>query len=80
MLMPGEASRPHSLATSGEVYILLSGQGAIYVDDETESVQAGDVVHIPAGARQWIENSGEEQLVFLCIVSPPWDNADEVMP
>ncbi|MBM3322181.1 cupin domain-containing protein, partial [candidate division WOR-3 bacterium] len=54
---PGAGSRPHRLRTS-EVYYILQGQGEVYVADETAKVSAGDAVYIPAGAVQWLENTG----------------------
>ena len=77
MLPPGQASLPHALVSSHEVYIILAGQGRVRVNDDEEEVRAGDIVHIPAGATQCVENTGEEQLIFMCVVSPPWHAEDE---
>ena len=35
-----------------------------------ERVDPGDLVSIPAGAVQWIENTGDEDLVFYAICTP----------
>jgi len=40
-------------------------------------VQENDVVYIPPNSIQSIKNSGEEDLVFLCIVEPTWKPEDE---
>ncbi len=71
------ASEPHSLRTSDEVYIIVQGMGRVHVADETEEVSIGDIVHIPKGDSQWIENISDETLIFYCIVSPPWKREDE---
>ena len=42
----GKTSQPHSLTTS-EVYYILSGQGEMHIDDETQIVSSGDAVYIP---------------------------------
>lgn len=76
IVAPGEASVRHRLRTD-EVYYILSGTGEMHVDDETATVSAGDAVDIPPGSAQWIENTGEEDLVFLCIVDPAWRETDE---
>lgn len=68
---PGAGSRPHRLRTS-EVYYIIRGQGEVYVADETAKVSAGDAVYIPAGAVQWLENTGGEPIEFACIVDPAW--------
>ncbi len=69
-------SVPHRLRTD-EVYYILSGSGIMHIDAETALVSAGDAIDIPPSAVQWIENSGSEQLVFLCIVDPAWRREDE---
>jgi len=73
---PGNTSRPHKLKTS-EVYYILEGEGVISVNDERATVHAGSAVSIPPHARQYIENSGNTDLKFLCIVDPAWRPEDE---
>ena len=73
---PGAASLPHRLRTS-EVYYILSGTGVMHIDDEAADVGPGHTVYIPPGARQFIENTGEGDLAFLCIVDPAWRVEDE---
>ncbi len=74
----GAATLPHRLKTS-EVYYILAGQGMMYVNDEQEAVRAGHTVYIPPDARQYIRNTGDTDLVFLCIVDPAWRAEDEVI-
>lgn len=74
----GQTSFPHSLTTS-EVYYILSGQGEMHIDDECQTVEAGDTVYIPPQAKQFIQNTGTEPLVFVCIVDPAWRQADETI-
>jgi mannose-6-phosphate isomerase-like protein (cupin superfamily) len=74
----GETSQLHSLKTS-EVYYILSGSGEMHIDDETQIVEPGDAVYIPPDARQFIRNSGNEPLVFICIVDPAWRKEDETV-
>ncbi len=76
---PGKASLPHALRASSEVYILLEGEGIMHIDGEQRPVGAGDLVLIPAGARQFIENTGAHNLRFICIVSPAWRSDDEIV-
>jgi mannose-6-phosphate isomerase-like protein (cupin superfamily) len=74
----GQTSTPHALKTS-EVYYILQGFGAIYIDAEMQGVEPGDAVYIPPGAKQFIRNLGTEPLVFLCIVDPAWRLEDEII-
>jgi mannose-6-phosphate isomerase-like protein (cupin superfamily) len=73
---PGETTKPHRLATA-EVYYIIAGAGRMSIDAESAPVGPGCAVYIPPGATQCIQNFGEEDLVFLCIVDPAWRAQDE---
>jgi mannose-6-phosphate isomerase-like protein (cupin superfamily) len=75
-LAPGARSLPHSLKTS-EVYYLVRGTGVMHIGAETATVSAGDAIYIPPGAAQWLENNGESEIEFICIVDPAWRPEDE---
>jgi len=74
---PGKQSYAHYLKQV-EVYYILEGRGLIHVGEETAEVGPGDAVYIPPGASQWIENRGEDELLFIAVVSPPWSNEDDI--
>lgn len=76
VLKPGEASRPHRLETS-EVYYILEGGGEMHIDAESEPVRPGDAVYIPPHSVQYIRNTSDTELKFLCIVDPAWRKEDE---
>ncbi len=76
---PGKASLPHALHNSSEVYIIIEGEGMVHIGEEKQFVKSGDLVLIPAGAKQFIENTSTHNLRFICIVSPPWRSDDEVI-
>lgn len=65
------ASLPHSLNAS-ELYYILNGRGILHINDSSAELNKGDSALVPANAIQFIENIGEEELVFLCIVEPYW--------
>ncbi len=73
----GKASLPHILEKCSETYYFLQGEGKVYVDDEWTEVKTNDMVYIPAGARQYVVNTGEVDLEFLCVVEPAWYAAQE---
>lgn len=75
-LSAGERSQPHKLSSS-EVYYILQGTGRMHIDEEATEVSVGDVFEIPPNSIQWIENSGESDLEFICIVDPAWEAGDE---
>ncbi len=68
---PGQSTKWHSLRTTLERYVILNGEGDVEVGDELpQRVTQGDVVIIPAGVRQRINNTGKADLIFLAICSP----------
>jgi mannose-6-phosphate isomerase-like protein (cupin superfamily) len=76
LVRPGERSLRHRLATV-EVYYFLAGRGIMHVGGEAGSVRRGHAVVVPAGAEQWVENTEDHDLEFLCIVDPAWREEDE---
>lgn len=75
-LVKNTASLPHRLKTS-EVYYFISGQGRMHVDGKSTAVGPEHCVYVPPGATQHVENTGDDDLVFLCIVDPAWRAEDE---
>jgi mannose-6-phosphate isomerase-like protein (cupin superfamily) len=75
-LSKGEVSLPHKLRTS-EVYYILHGRGLMHINDEQSEVCEMQAVYIPPNSVQYIENTGDAELLFLCIVDPAWREEDE---
>jgi mannose-6-phosphate isomerase-like protein (cupin superfamily) len=76
---PGKKSLPHRLTKSSELYYFLEGKGKITVEGKTTKIQKSDIFLVPENAEQFVENTGEKDLEFLCIVSPPWNEAEETV-
>lgn len=73
----GHSSRPHILHQQTEVYIILDGKGEINVDNIKQSFRKGDCFLVSPGGNQFVVNTGETILQFICIVSPPWQEEQE---
>lgn len=73
----GKKSLPHRLVKSEELYYFLEGKGAIHINGEKQTIQKADIVLVPKNANQFVENLGDCDLEFLCIVSPPWNESEE---
>ena len=68
---PGITTAWHSLTGVRERYLIESGVGEVEVGDTPATiVRPGDVVSIPADVRQCITNTGDADLIFLCICTP----------
>lgn len=76
VVRPGHTTASHMLKTS-EVYYIIEGEGIMHINDESEKVHPGAAIYIPPHSRQYIQNSGKTDLIFLCIVDPAWRCEDE---
>ncbi|MCW3134791.1 MAG: cupin domain-containing protein [Methanophagales archaeon] len=77
IVKPGETTLRHRLKTSAEIYYILEGEGIMYIDDEAAAVHSGQAIYIPPHSKQCIQNTGNLDLKFLCIVYPMWRREDE---
>jgi mannose-6-phosphate isomerase-like protein (cupin superfamily) len=72
---PGVTTAWHKLIGVSERYLIVAGTGRVEIDDlEPVEVGEGDVVRIPADTAQRIRNTGESDLVFYAICSPPFES------
>ncbi len=73
---PGVCTAWHRLRDTVERYLIIAGQGRVELgDDLVCQVQPGDVVSIPAGVAQRIENTGTTDLRFHCVCTPRFTQA-----
>ena len=77
-LEPGKKSRLHKIRSS-EIYYILEGNGNLNVDEDTYHLEKDDSVFVPPNSKQFIENTGEGNFRFLCIVEPAWKVTDEIL-
>ncbi len=68
---PKHKTRRHQLLNS-EVYYIISGTGIMHINNEFEPVEKDDTIYIKPGTIQFIENTSDAPLIFLCIVDPAW--------
>jgi mannose-6-phosphate isomerase-like protein (cupin superfamily) len=70
---PGGFVAPHVHEVAEQVYYFLSGAGRAECGDETREVGPGDVMFVPAGARHGLVSTGDGDLCFVVVTSPPHD-------
>lgn len=75
-LEPRKKTLRHRLKSS-EVYYILEGNARLTVDKEVFDIKKDDSVYVPPMSEQFIENTGNEKLRFLCIVEPAWKQPDD---
>jgi mannose-6-phosphate isomerase-like protein (cupin superfamily) len=69
---PGMTTENHFLEGTVEIYYILQGRGTAYIGDQTIAVKPSDLIYIPTGVEQYISNDTDEDLLFLCICTPRW--------
>ena len=63
----------HVHEVAENIYYVLQGKGIVELDGKRHLVEPHMVVHIPAGVRHGIFNTGLEDLIFIVVASPPAD-------
>ncbi len=68
---PGVTTKAHHLDGIQEIYLIVKGEGRLYIGDQQPSnVGEGDVAVIPSGMSQFITNTGKVDLIFYCVCTP----------
>jgi mannose-6-phosphate isomerase-like protein (cupin superfamily) len=74
---PEVTTKLHRVTGTIERYLILEGAGQTHIEGQDDvDVAAGDVVVIPAGIPQSISNTGDDDLVFLCVCTPRFEWAN----
>ena len=76
LLQPGRTTIPHRHLGSEELYHVLSGLGRMRLAGKEYDLAPGDTVRIAPGELHSLANTGEEDLVILCLCTPPYDHHD----
>jgi quercetin dioxygenase-like cupin family protein len=67
-IKPGLSVPLHNHPEEHEIYV-LSGNGRFSNDkNEIEIAKEGDFVYIPPNEKHGIDNIGEDNLIFLCLI------------
>jgi mannose-6-phosphate isomerase-like protein (cupin superfamily) len=78
-LPPGASTTLHYHPRAEEIYYIVSGQGLMRLDHQTQTVGPGDAIAIPPGRVHQITNTGSEPLTFLCCCAPGYEHEDTVL-
>ena len=67
---PGKAHKFHRHPHMEEIIYVISGHAEQWVDETAQRLGPGDAAHIPMDVVHGTYNAGDENLVFLAILSP----------
>lgn len=77
VLIPaGCSSRPHYHLESEETFYFIKGKGRMIVDDKGFDVEKGDTVLITPCERHLLLNNSGNNLEFIVVCSPAWNQND----
>ncbi|MBV9851461.1 MAG: cupin domain-containing protein [Armatimonadetes bacterium] len=85
LVKPGERTACVSHRTIEEAWYIVAGMGRFHrlspdgSGEEAAEVRPGDALLIPTGYRFWVENTGDNDLIFLCCDAPAWPGHDEAI-
>ena len=66
-LKANKSTSGHKHEGQEEVYFFIKGKGKMQLDDDTITVQEGDVVLIEDGVFHRVHNTGDYGLYFVCV-------------
>lgn len=67
----GGDSGPEEIHDGDQIVYVVEGEAEVEINKKKEIMKKGDIVTIPKGSQHHIYNSGESQLFFLTIYTPP---------
>lgn len=70
------SSRPHYHPEAEETFYFVKGKGKMIVENRKFDVEPGDAVLIMPSERHQILNSSENNLEFIVVCSPAWNQND----
>jgi mannose-6-phosphate isomerase-like protein (cupin superfamily) len=78
IIAPGKSSVRHFHPKAEESFYILKGRAKIDVGDETNFLEAGQIVLIPSPKPHKIYNIASDPLEFLAVCVPAWEPSNTV--
>ena len=63
---PGEQVERHQHEDMEEIFYFLEGEGRMHMVEDIQPVKAGDCVVVPIQTPHVVENTGEQEMRFVC--------------
>ena len=62
-----------------EVWIIIQGEGKIYLNGEYKSYKKNDTILIPKGMKHRIENLGDDKTIFIEVQTGEYFGEDDII-
>ena len=73
----GGVEEMHFHRKAQQLFFVLQGVATIQLGEETYRVPRGEAMHVPPKTPHRLENTGEEELIFL-VISQPHSHTDKI--
>jgi len=73
---PGKKTLRHVHESSDEFYYITKGVGVIQLNARRKPIEENMLIYIPAKTKHTVTNTGTQDLLILCICSPPYTHED----
>ena len=79
IIKPGQAPSYQYHFKRSEVWIIVQGKGELKLDDVLYPVSNGDTLNIPLKAKHQIQNTGDEDLIFIEVQMGEYFGEDDII-
>ena len=79
VIKPGQAPSYQYHFKRSEVWIIVQGKGELKLDDVLYPVNIGDTLNIPLKAKHQIQNTGDEDLIFIEVQMGEYFGEDDII-
>jgi len=73
---PGKSFGAHYHMDRDEIDYIIEGQANMTIAGNTHLVEAGDLIYIPPMTVHDFTGAGDENMVLICVFTPPYDGKD----
>jgi mannose-6-phosphate isomerase-like protein (cupin superfamily) len=73
---PGQKTLQHLHEASTEFYYVTQGTGTIQLGSKKQPIEKNTLIYISAKTKHTVTNTGKENLLILCICTPPYTHED----
>lgn len=78
-IKPGQAPSYQYHLKREEVWVVVSGEGELRLDDRITPVNKGDIIFIPLQAKHQISNTGIDPLMFIEVQLGEYFGEDDIV-
>ena len=79
IIKPGQAPSYQYHFKRSEVWTIVQGKGELKLDDVIYPVNNGDTINIPLKAKHQIQNTGDEDLIFIEVQMGEYFGEDDII-